>query len=185
MSSKSPSGQKSLLPQVQKSTPTLPLSTSRFITSYGPKIKVSLTFPEGNGRTKQSHKDECDINQIMARYQKTGILDFTAKHEAQYGDVVGLDFQRGLEIIGQAKAMFADMPSKLRARFSNDPGEFLDFVQDPENREEARRLGLLKPEEQVATPPSAPAPRAASSPGEAPSGPKQGSEGATVPRKGD
>lgn len=129
----------------------------QFRTAYGPKLIVK-TDVSGQDRTKQAFKAECDINQIMARYQKTGVLDFAAKHEPQYADCTGADFQRGMEIIANAKSMFEDMPSRLRLRFENDPAKFLDFVQNPENREEARELGLLKPEPKPATPLQAPSP---------------------------
>lgn len=125
------------------------------LSAYGPKLKVSITFPCGEGRTKQSFKDECDINNIMARYQKTGVLDFAGKHQAQYGDCTNIEFQAGLDIISNAKKMFADLPSSVRRRFDNDPGEFLEFINDAGNREEAQRMGLLK----ESTPPTAPPPR--------------------------
>lgn len=130
------------------------------ISAYSSKIKVDITFPANEDRTKQSFKGEADINNIMARYQKTGVLDFAQKHEPQYGDVTGLDYEAGMQAIATAKSMFADLPSSVRARFQNDPREFLDFVQDTRNRDEARELGLLKPEAPRAggesSPPSAP-----------------------------
>lgn len=156
-------------------------SPTDFITAYGPKLNISITFPPGNGRTKQSHKDECDINQIMARYQKTGVLDFAAQRQGQYGDATGIEFQRSMELVREAKTMFEELPASVRARFHNEPGEFLDFVHNPENRSEMLKMGLLKPEAKVAPTPQ-PAPvRAAAAPGEAPAGPKQGSEGGKPP----
>lgn len=165
-------------PPLSSTIITLPIldTATRFITAYGPKVKVMETFP-ADGRTKQSFKDECDINQIMARYQTTGVLDFVAKHQAQYGDCTGIEFQQGLDIIRQAREMFADLPSKLRARFSNDPGEFLDFVQDPANLEEAAQLGLLKPKAEEATPLAAPSTERGSRPPKPPQGALVGLEG--------
>lgn len=115
---------------------------SPFRTAYGPKLKISLTSTAVS-RTKQSFKAECDINNIMARYQKTGVLDFTQKNEPRYGDVTGFEFQRAMLTIAQSKSMFAEMPSALRARFKNDPREFLEYIHDPRNVEEAQELGLL------------------------------------------
>lgn len=126
-------------------------SLNLIITAYAPKLKTAIAF-EGAGRTKQSFKSECDINQIMARYIKTGTLDFAQKHAPQYGDVRGIDFERGLTIVRQAQSMFAELPARVRARFGNDPAEFLHFVQDPETLDEQRELGLLRPEVKVATP---------------------------------
>lgn len=114
-----------------------------FRSAYSPKPRVCLSFDENSRWTKQSAKDECDINQIMARYMKTGVLDFANKHQPQYADVAGIDFQSCLDQIQQATAMFMDLPSKLRERFNNDPGRFVDFVSDPDNLPEMRSLGLL------------------------------------------
>jgi len=97
----------------------------------------------GDGKTRQSFKEECDINNILARYQTSGILDFAQKHEPQYADVSAIDYQESMLKVAQAKSMFNDMPSSLRARFKNDPAQMLDFLQNPANRAEAETLGLV------------------------------------------
>lgn len=123
------------------------------ISAYAPKLRCALTCPElPFGRTKQSFKAECDINNIMAKFVRTGVLDFVNKHEPRYGDVSGLEFQAAQLIVAQGKTMFEELPSHLRARFENDPGAFLDFVGDEKNREEARELGLLRPDSPPVTP---------------------------------
>lgn len=119
------------------------ISDVQFIRPYGPKLKVSLTFT-GAGRTKQSHKAECDINTILARYKRTGVLDFQQRMEPQYGDVSAIEFQDAQLKIAHAKGLFAAMPAHLRHRFDNDPVKFLAFVNDERNRNEAEDLGLLK-----------------------------------------
>lgn len=124
----------------------------QFATAYGPKLKQSITFAPGFGRTKQSHAAECDINNIMARYLRTGVIDVANKHAPQYGDCSGWEFQAAITKLAEAKSMFAGLPAKLRNRFENDPGQFLDFVHDRENLAEMRELGLLKPEAPAATP---------------------------------
>lgn len=123
-----------------------------FVTAYGPKVRHGIGFPEVS-RTKQSFKEECDINNIMSKYQKTGLLDFVNEHEAQYGDATGIDFQEALETVRSAQEMFADMPSSVRRRFDNDPAAFLEFVNNPDNRDEAVELGLIKADKEVGTPP--------------------------------
>lgn len=148
-----------------------------FITAYGLKLKTPIIFEPGTGRTKQSFKDECDINQIMSRYQKTGVLDFVAKHAPQYGDSTGVDFRQGLDTVIRARQMFEDLPSSIRAKFQNDPGAFLDFCSDPANRSEMAEMGLLKPEPEVAPPQPGPTPDAATAPVKAPKGPKKGPGG--------
>ena len=117
-----------------------------FITAYGPKRRISLSFPATEGRTKQSFKDECDINTIMRRYAQTGVLEHTRREQPRYDDVTGYDYQRAMDIVADARTAFAELPAAIRDRFNNDPGELLDFVQDEENLDEAAELGLVSAE---------------------------------------
>lgn len=116
-----------------------------FRSAYSPRVRVALSFAP-QGRTKQSFKAECDINNLMSRYLKTGVLDFVNKHAPQYQDVTGLDYQEAMDIVAHGNSMFNELPSKLRAEFDNDPALFLDFVSDPENAPEMAEMGLLTPE---------------------------------------
>lgn len=126
---------------MKQHTETLPA----FISAYGPKLVIEHDFSQG-GRTKQSFTAECDINNIMARYQKTGILDFVNQHEPQYGDATGADFAAAMQVVAEGQSMFNDLPSELRAQFDNDPAEFLEFVSNPANKKEMAQMGLLNPE---------------------------------------
>lgn len=132
-----------------------------FKTAYGLKSRESMSFPAtGFGRTKQAFAAECDINNIMARYQRTGVIDFAQKNAAQYGDCTGIEFQAGMETVRKAQELFDALPSKLRSRFQNEPAQFLEFVQNPENAEEARELGLVNPKPPEATPLATPSGKA-------------------------
>lgn len=119
-----------------------------FITAYGPKNRdVTIACVPGTSRVKQSHKAECDINTIMAKYKKTGLIDHMARSAGEYADVSGADFQSAQLVVAGAKSMFQGLPASIRARFENDPGEFLAFMDNPANVNEAVELGLLaKPE---------------------------------------
>jgi len=89
------------------------------------------------------------------------VLDFVQKNEPRYGDVTSIDYQAAQLQVAAAKSMFQELPAKLRARFENEPARFLAFVEDKRNRDEARELGLLKPEapeSPEARPGAAPAP---------------------------
>lgn len=113
----------------------------KFNSAYSDKSRVQVFFPEPS-LTKQSMKDECDINLILAKYQRTGIIDFAAKQEPRYGDASAVDFQQALNVVIRANEMFAELPSSMRKRFQNSPEEFMAFVDDPENVEESIRLGI-------------------------------------------
>lgn len=121
-------------------------SDSLFLSAYSPKSRVSISF-EPEGRTHQSFKDECDINVIMGRYLKTGVLPENLNQlEARYLDVTELEYQSAMELVAGAKSLFEQMPSSIRNRFDNDPAKLLAFTQDDNNRLAAAEMGLLAPE---------------------------------------
>ncbi len=124
----------------------------------GPRVRVS---PVGKSRTKQSFREESEINNIMARYVKTGIVDHLSKFGGDYGFATDVDFHSAMNIVVKADQMFDALPAEIRRRFNGDPGEFLEFVQNPENQEELIELGLAKrvkaEREPVVAPDAAPA----------------------------
>lgn len=127
----------------------MPIERGDFVTAFGPKLKVSTDASAARAKTvvKQSFKEECDINRIMSKYHKTGVISWLAKHEGQYADVTGFDFLDSMNTIAKANEMFADLPSKVRGRFGNDPARFLEFMHDPDSLEESYKLGLrVRPE---------------------------------------
>ncbi len=99
----------------------------------------------GKGRTKQEFTALVDINNIVARYRRTGQLDHINENTPQFGDVSNLpNFQNALQIVINAKTHFASLPSKIRTRFDNNAERMLEFLDNPENREEAEKLGMVK-----------------------------------------
>ena len=103
-----------------------------------------VTIDTGEGLTEQAHKNETDMNQILRDYRKTGLIRHANKHEGKYDDVSVQDFQSAMLIVSNAQAMFATLPADMRKRFGNSPAAFLEFVQNPENKDEMRKLGILK-----------------------------------------
>lgn len=128
-----------------------------------PTVSTSLSFPPNSRWTKQSFKDECDINTLMARYQSTGEMPVLNVVAPQYLDASGMDFQDMQNRVLEAQALFMELPSKLRTRFANDPAQFLDYVADSSNHAEMRQLGLLKANGGTPEPPISDAPTASSS----------------------
>lgn len=100
--------------------------------------------------TKQEFVRECDINNVIKQYQTHGMVNHINAKAAQgaYQDLPdSVDFQESLHTIMVAEQAFMTLPAKVRDRFGQDPAEFLAFLADPENTEEARKLGILKPQE--------------------------------------
>lgn len=94
--------------------------------------------------TKQSHKAECDIHNILRQYQRTGIINHINSQTPIYTDLPDeLDYQTSLNTILQAQDAFATLPSKVRDHFNNDPALFLAAFADPSQEAQLREWGLL------------------------------------------
>lgn len=98
--------------------------------------------------TKQSFAEEVDINTIVKRFNLTGQLPVGVRMPT-YGDFeVVDDYHSAANAIAQASEAFDAMPAHVRARFHNDPAEFVAFCSDGKNRDEAVKLGLVAPQVQ-------------------------------------
>ena len=125
---------------------------------------VRVDFSDSPSRTKSEFAKECDINVIVRKSLKTGTLP-SGSRQPMYGDFSNsYSFQKQQTAIAQANSEFMELPSEIRAKFGNDVANLLDYLQDPENNEEAIELGLLpKPEPEQPIVSESPAAEAASS----------------------
>jgi len=101
------------------------------------RIEILALRPEkkyNDGRTKQSFKDETDINKIMARFTKTGTISHLAKYEGTYSDFSDFDFHEQQNMLSRGEEIFANLPAEIRREFSQSPAAFFKYVNDPENR---------------------------------------------------
>ena len=94
-------------------------------------------------RAQQHHKDECDINVILERFGKTGQVPVNAI-SGTYGDFSGVhDYHTALNAIIASESEFAALPAQLRNRFDNEPSKLIEFLDNPQNKAEAEKLGLI------------------------------------------
>lgn len=108
--------------------------------------------PGTEGGAEQSHLAECDVNTIMAKFQRDGLADHVVAVAGNYGDYTGaVDYHSALSQVREAQEMFMTLPSDLRTEFDNDPGAFLEFAETA-TEDELREKGLLPPE--TAAPPA-------------------------------
>lgn len=97
----------------------------------------------GPGRTRQEFKDECDVNQILRKFAKTGLATHMAKGVPQYGDFSNVtDYQTAIEQIKDAELSFLELPANIRRYFDNNPAKLVQWMSDPENAQEAIDMGL-------------------------------------------
>ena len=120
----------------------------KFISAYddfGPMSDKTGLKCSDPSLTQQQFKEEADINTIVDRFMKTGVMP-DAVSMPQYVDYEGVfDFQSAMNVVRQADENFMRMDAKVRARFNNSPQQFLEFFANPDNAEEAVRLGLAVP----------------------------------------
>lgn len=111
---------------------------------YDPSVPYRVEFPFPT-LAKQSFAKDCDINNIMARYAKSGLVDHVAAYGGDYADMPsnGEDLQSALNLVMYADGLFLSLPAEIRSRFLNDPVQYLAFCSDPENEPEMREMGLL------------------------------------------
>lgn len=105
-----------------------------------PNLAITFTEPT---RTKQSFKDECDINLIIKKYKQTGQITHLANSQGEYGFATSQTFDQAMRIVADAQSQFEELPATVRAHFDNNPAAFLDAAQDESRRSEFVDLGLI------------------------------------------
>lgn len=96
--------------------------------------------------TQQHFEPECNINNIMKRFRTTGELPMSSGKPI-FGDFTGItDYQTALNNVLEAQANFEQLPPLVRKKFENDPGKLDEYLKNPDNKQEAIKLGLLKPD---------------------------------------
>jgi hypothetical protein len=94
------------------------------------------------GRTKQSFKDQCDINQILKKAQVAGGISHVQKYDkAVYGEFdQTFDLLTARERIAAADKIFMDLPAEVRNEFGNDSLAFVKFAGDPANNDKLEQI---------------------------------------------
>lgn len=97
--------------------------------------------------TVQSDSDRVSLDRILARFGRGGdLVDGVPVRQPMYGDFSEFpDYVTALNQVRDAQAMFEGLPALVRDRFANDPAKLIAFVSDPQNRDEAIKLGLVVP----------------------------------------
>ncbi len=96
-----------------------------------------------HGKTKQSQRDECDINKLLERYQRDASLGHLEKYGGEYGNYADYDFENHVTKIAEMNTIFEQLPAEVKKDFGQKPDKFFEFVTDPAN---AERLPELLPE---------------------------------------
>ena len=121
----------------------MPTLYSRF--KRPPKVSIYFKNPS---LTEQCHKNDCEIDVILKRYQQTGFLVNPLEKSTRtpmFGDLSDLvGYQEQQNRLCQVKEYFEALPSQIRLMFGNDVGNYLQAMNDPKQTDKLIELGLLK-----------------------------------------
>lgn len=100
-----------------------------------------LSCPEPS-LTQQSFEDECNINSLMARFGQGAKMPDAPLPDSygKFDDV--FDFHSAMNAVREAKEGFYRLPAVTRDFFHNDPGRFVEFMNEPKNLPKMLDLGL-------------------------------------------
>lgn len=105
-------------------------------------LASGLWCPLEEDVTKQEFKDDADINKILERVLRGEYVPIERGSSGDFSRFPS-DFREIAETTRRADLEFRALPSRVRKRFGNDPLQLLEFIQNPENADEARQLGIL------------------------------------------
>ena len=115
-----------------------------FKTAYAPHDRHGFET-QGESLTQQHHTPECEVNNIIAFHDRTGLIKNVQQGIAQYGDYSEInEYRENLDMIRQANENFMELPSHIRRLFNNNAGDFFEFATNPENEHQLVEMGLAE-----------------------------------------
>lgn len=108
-------------------------------------VSPEINFDDDPGVTQQQFINDCDINQIVNKFLRGDDISHYQR-AVIYGDqenVVPENFDYALasDIINQANWQFAQLPAQDRDYFQNDPQNFIDYMENPNQFDDSIRRG--------------------------------------------
>lgn len=116
-----------------------------FFTQFNRNVSepVSFVLPS---KTEQAHKNDYDINRLVQRATRTGVLGTVDQiRNVYYGDFSEVDqaMENEFRMI-EARERFMELPSNIREYFQNDPRALLKALGDETQINKLVELGLVK-----------------------------------------
>lgn len=106
--------------------------------------RVATDFSTSVSSTDQSFQKECDVNEIIRKFKRTGQVSHLSHRQGFYADLSDVpDLMGAFQQVEEARFAFSRLPAELRSRLGNDFRNLELYLRDPANREEAEKFGLL------------------------------------------
>jgi len=139
--------------------------------SKQPRSRPQVDCSGDKARTKQEFKPECNINNILAKFRKTGRITHIREHGARYGDATLTSYEDAMLTVAEANTLWEDLPSDLRNEFGGIKN-FLAWQEKASIDEIKEKFGEAPP-----SPLAEPEPKAT----DEPPGESKGSEATATP----
>lgn len=103
-----------------------------------------ITKFDGKKITDQSKLKASDINVIVKRAEKTGVMPPNVR-QGVYGDFTNIpSLEESFDIQRKAINSFMELPSQLRKLMDNDPTKLVNFINNPENEDLLLKYGIIE-----------------------------------------
>lgn len=129
-----------------------------------------VTTPVGTkSRTKQSETEATNVNTIMRKFQRTGVIDHWNQRRPEFGDFSqSQSLQENMDKVMEASDAFNELDAHVRRAADNDPIKLLALMATEEGLESLRAAGMfLEPPIPIPPPQEPPTPAAEPHGGEA------------------
>jgi len=101
---------------------------------------------KGIDPAQQHFREEVNINNIIAKYNKTGVITHVAKTRKRFGDFKDFaDLLPDLDRVTKAQQAFEELPATIRNEFGNSIEGFFKFIKNPANEEQCIKWGIFDP----------------------------------------
>lgn len=107
-------------------------------------VKKVITVLGTESKVDESQGDLTDVSKLLEPAIRKGLLRHSVHYAGEYDDIPSITYQDALDTTTKVEEMFESLPPQIRTRFQGKPGQFLDYVQNPDNYAEMQKLGMTK-----------------------------------------
>lgn len=98
---------------------------------------------KGPTRTKASAAGDVNVNEIIKKHRRTGVVTHWSGKTPMYGDFTqSVDLHSALNLVREAEAAFMELPAEVRKVAKNDPAYFLELLAQEAGTAELVSAGL-------------------------------------------
>nr|QJB20167.1 MAG: internal scaffolding protein [Microvirus sp.] len=119
------------------------------------RIRVTNHTPWENRMAKSEYKDMVSISGILKKYNMEQLMQLNQR--MGYIDTTEFDTNNLEKYVDQHRTLknrFDELPANIRSMFENNEFQFLHWIKDPKNHDEARALKIMpQVKETVSHPP--------------------------------